>query len=149
MTGRCVALREHSTTTDFFHVLLHYPTHEVILHSSPYCAGPNQRFQLQGTLGSYLKQGLDPQEQQLKSGMSITDAMFGREHRSQFGRLFLESGNSTVPTSAGNYADYYRQFAAALAGQQKVPVAIEEAVAVMKILVLADKSSAEQRTLAL
>jgi len=50
--GSIRRLRPGSPGVDYFHVTLHYPALEVVLQSSPYCAGPVPRFTLQGEIGS-------------------------------------------------------------------------------------------------
>ena len=79
LTARTRTMRHGAQVTDYFHVLLHYSDLDVVLHSSPFVAAPNIRFQLQGTAGSYVKYGYDPQEAQLKSGMSPVDVGYGVE----------------------------------------------------------------------
>jgi hypothetical protein len=59
-------------------VLLRYPRLRVILHAGMLVPGETPRFTLHGTLGSYVKHGLDPQEDALKRGSSEAGCPAGR-----------------------------------------------------------------------
>ena len=58
--------------------------------SSTLIAQPRPRFAIHGIGGSFVKHGLDPQEAQLKSGMSPSDPLFGVD--SNAGMLTLADG---------------------------------------------------------
>ena len=141
LTARCLTLRKGSKTTDYFHVLLHYNDLEVMLHASSFSAAPNVRFRLEGTGGSFVKYGLDPQEQQLKSGITPNDPCYGAEDADNYGRFYTESSTELIETEQGCYQQYYAEISAALALGADNPVNPEEAVEVLKILELAEISS--------
>lgn len=152
VTARCLPMRDGSEVADYFHVLLHYENLEVVLHASLFSAGPNTRFRLEGTGGSYVKQGLDPQEDQLKSGMLPTASGFGVESEEHFGTLYYEenyeTSTSQVETEVGCYQEFYSQLALAINGDGKCPVSGEEVLSVVKIIEFAEISSKEGRTIA-
>ena len=141
LTARCLTLRKGSKTTDYFHVLLHYNDLEVVLHASSFSAAPNLRFRLEGTDGSLVKYGLDPQEQQLTSGVTPNDPCYGAEDADNYGRFYTESSTELIETEQGCYQQYYAEISAALALGADNPVNPEEAVEVLKILELAEISS--------
>lgn len=147
ITARCSMLREGANTVDYFHVMLHYPNKEVILQSSPYAANPNIRFQLQGDLGSYVKYGLDPQEEQLRDGLSPTVPAFGIEPPAKYGVIYkpLSDDSSAhaekVETLRGSYASYYHQLALAISMGETNPVTALEGAKVIKLIELAQQSS--------
>ena len=147
VTARCLPLREGSETTDYFHVLLHYQNLEVILHASCFSAAPNNRFRLEGTKGSYIKYGLDPQESQLKNGMTPNDRGYGLEDPQDYGRLYSEFSTELIETEQGCYQKYYSAICDAIESGANNPVDPEDAVEVLKILELAEKSSANGTTL--
>lgn len=149
ITAKCLAQRENSKAVDYFHVLLHYQNCEVILCASSFVAGPNRRFQLEGTKGTYVKYGLDPQEQQLKSNLSPTDPEFGHEESNRYGMLYTQRVPASVPTEPGCYLSYYAQLGEALQNNRSLPVTGAEGVRVMRLLEMAVKSSQEGRTLPL
>lgn len=149
VTGKCLALRDNAEAIDYFNVQLHYEGFEVILSSSPFAAGDKKRFRIQGTKASFVKQGVDPQELQLKDGLTPNYIRFGREDESQYGVLFTESANKTVATEVGNYGQYYTEIAQAINTNTPLPVSANDGVQVMKIIELALLSSQTKCTLVL
>ena len=107
---------------------------------SPFSAAPNIRFQLQGASGSYVKTGLDPQEDQLKSGMLPTDPHFGLEQEKN-GILYDGHNKNAVTTKKGSYAEYFAKLANAIENNEEPPVTVYEAADVIRIIELAGKSS--------
>ena len=147
LTANCVKLRDDATAIDYFQLMLHYPHLEVVLTSSPVAAAPNMRFQLEGTKGTYIKYGLDPQEDQLRDGVLPSAPAFGVEPPAQYGVQYLadENGDSLgvvkLETMTGCYSDYYTELALAINASLKVPVSAIEGAKVIKIIELALESS--------
>eukprot|EP01134_Creolimax_fragrantissima_P004699 CFRG4699T1 len=142
VTGRCIPLRANSSAVDYFHVSLHYESVEVILNSSPYSLGPQLRFQLQGSKGSYIKYGLDPQEDQLKAGMKPTNKEYGIEGTKNTGMLYLDDPDCTkVPTLKGDYPAFYANVANAIENGMKLAVPVNEVMWVVRLLELVQESS--------
>lgn len=144
LTAQCVKLRPGAQVTDYFDVQLHYPDLEVVLHGSPFAAGPVLRFEAQGHAGSYHKYGLDPQEERLKAG-TIPQGDWGKEKPEAYGYIY--PANTAYPTLPGNYTLYFQQLAAALRQQGPIPVPASEALQVIHLLDLAERSSAMGQTL--
>lgn len=149
LSARLLGQRPGAQSCDYFHVQLHYPTTEVILHSGPFAAGPNLRFQMQGSGGRYVKFGLDVQEQQLCAGAGPLDENYGVESATMAGKLYTgdESAGQTLLTERGCYQDYYRALARAIEGNSPPPVTVDDGLRVMELLALAERSSSEGRTL--
>lgn len=146
VTGRCLITRENSTATDYAHVQLHYEKLEVILHASLFSAGPNKRFLVEGTKGSYVKYGLDPQEDQLKKGIQPSHPTFGIEAQESFGQWYTDNSTAPIATETGCYQDYYRAVANTISDNGQNPVSNTDSINVIKILELAIKSSEEKCT---
>jgi predicted dehydrogenase len=68
VTAHLRVVRTGGSVTDWFHIRLHYPSVGVALSSSYLAREPSPRFVLHGTLGSFVKHGIDPQEQALAGG---------------------------------------------------------------------------------
>lgn len=149
VTARCLPLRENSEVTDYFHVLLHYGELEAVLHGSSFSAGPNKRFQVEGTRSSYVKYGFDPQEAQLKNGLLPFEANFGAEEKEDFGILYNGEKSVKVETELGCYQQYYSGISKAIGNGGVCPVSGEDAMKVIKILELAEISSREGKTVTL
>ncbi|MBY0345324.1 MAG: oxidoreductase, partial [Neisseriaceae bacterium] len=62
-------LRTDGVAVDYFEVILYYKTARVVLHASALAAAPAPRFTVHGKQGSWVKWGLDLQENQLKNGL--------------------------------------------------------------------------------
>lgn len=149
LTARVLTIRDKSEAADYFHVTFHYERAEILLHSSPVSAGPNCRFHIQGTKGSYIKYGLDPQEGQLKSGMLPNNPQFGEEPSGCFGILYTETEKKHIPTEAGSYLSYYQQIADSLTSGTVPPVSGADGLQVIELIELAERSSKDGRTIQL
>lgn len=149
VTGHCRALRAQSPTIDYAHVQLHYASFEVVLHISPFTCAPNFRFCIEGDKGNFVKYGLDIQERQLKSGLSLQAPEYGVTPKEEDGRIYDAAGHSKVIKSErGNFAAYYQNIAAAITGHAALAVTATDAIRVIALLELAQKSSDTGRTLA-
>lgn len=108
--------------------------------SSHSTEAPQTRFWIRGTSGSYHKLALDPQEDQLSSGISPTDHGYGIEGPEKSKLIIIRDGSPVEhPTPSVNpltYLEFYRQFAAAVeTGQEDIiPVTASEAMDVLKII---------------
>lgn len=147
ITARCLNLRENAEVTDYFHIQLHYQGLEVVLQASPYSAGPNLRFQLQGTKGSYVKYGLDPQEDRLKAGKLPVTPEWSQETPDAFGTIYHSETESPVHTLPGGYQIFYEKMYHAIRNNQPVPVDPEQNTVVIKLIELALESSHRGQTL--
>jgi scyllo-inositol 2-dehydrogenase (NADP+) len=79
ISGETWTQRDNSEVDDAFDVRLDYGRLKVTLNSSLLVLEDTPRYILQGTKGSFIKYGIDIQEDQLKAGMMPTDAGFGAE----------------------------------------------------------------------
>ena len=144
------AVRPAAGADDSFHARLRYADGlRVDLQASMLGALPRPRLLLQGTRGTYLKQGLDPQEAALKAGLlpaPADDAAWGIDAEDGIAMLGQEdeARRIAVPTENGAYPAYYRQLAEAIRGRAANPVPPEEAIAVMRLLD-AGRASSERR----
>ena len=134
------AQREHAFVDDYFDVTFHYGRTRVCLRSSSLVADPRPRFSIHGASGSFVKFGLDPQETQLKGGMTPEDASFGVD--SSDGTLtFSDDSREVVSTRRGNYLAFYEGVAAAILDGAPVPVAAQDARAGLELINLARHAS--------
>jgi scyllo-inositol 2-dehydrogenase (NADP+) len=138
--------RDHAHAPDYVHLLLGYGDKEVVLHATALAALEPPRFSVHGTRGSYVKNGLDTQEDQLKAGLRPGDAEFAKNPP---GLLREVDGDHDLrhefATRDGAYADYYRALAASIQEKKPFPVSAQDAVDVMTIIELAMQSDAEGR----
>lgn len=81
MTVDLAQLRPGAQTTDYFHAVLSYPQRRIVLHGTMVAAAESARYILHGTRGSYVKFGLDPQEERLKNGERLPQEDWGYDMR--------------------------------------------------------------------
>lgn len=138
--------REAALVDDYFDVTLHYGRARVCLRSSTLVAAPRPRFSIHGTGGSFVKDGLDPQESQLKAGLSPRDPRYGKDEHD--GTLVNAEGRlERVATMRGNYLVFYQAMAASILERAPVPVTATDARNGLAIIHLARRASIEQRRL--
>jgi predicted dehydrogenase len=141
--------RPSAQTHDWFHVLLNYERLRVILHGSLVVAGGTPRMAIHGTVGSWLKYGLDVQEEQLVSGMLPGQNGWGQDPRPALFYNGKDSEPIELPLPAGDQRQYYLGIREAIRGQGTNPVSPTQAIAVMATLETAIESSETGKALPL
>ncbi|MEQ4923471.1 oxidoreductase [Proteus hauseri] len=153
ITAEIAQLRPNAKNADYFHALLDYDNLKVVLHASMLVASSTPIFAIHGTKGSYVKYGLDPQEDALKAGHLPTETYnWGMEHHDGELTMLTESGElvtTTVPTLAGNYAAYYDQIYRAIAYGEENPVTPTQATAIMRLIEAGEISNRLKQTITL
>jgi scyllo-inositol 2-dehydrogenase (NADP+) len=140
------AQRPGAMVDDSFDLRLDYGSRRVWLRASSMVAEPRPRFAVHGSGGSFVKHGLDPQEEQLKAGMDPRDPRFGVEESS--GTLTRPDGSTEqVPTERGRYLDFYTAVVAAIDEGAPVPVDPADARDGLALIDLARRAAAEGRRL--
>lgn len=97
------------------------------------------RFYARGTLGTFQKFGLDPQEAALMAG----DLEKAVENPENFGVLKGKGDEKIVPTMPGRWRDFYENFALALAGKAELLAPPDQTRRVMAIFDAAWQSARE------
>jgi predicted dehydrogenase len=133
--------RRGAQTDDWFHVLLNYDRLRVILHGSVVVAGGTPRMAIHGTGGSWLKDGLDVQEEQLISGVIPGQPGWGQDPRPAFFYNGRDSQPLELPLPAGDQRQFYIGIRDAIRNQEANPVSPAQAVVVMAVLETAIQSS--------
>jgi scyllo-inositol 2-dehydrogenase (NADP+) len=127
--------REGAVVDDAFDVTLFYPRMRAVLRAGMSVSEPTPRFVVQGTRGSYLKFGLDPQEEALKRGEKPEGDNWGVEPPDRWGTLRLVNGEEPtgrpLPTAPGDYRQYYENVRDALSGKTPLAVTPRQALDVM------------------
>jgi predicted dehydrogenase len=141
--------RDGAIVDDAFDVILLYPRMRALLRSSIMANLAGPRFVIHGDKGSFLKPGMDPQEEALKRGEKPAGDGWGREDPEFSGTLKLASGETRRITSpAGDYRHFYENVRDAIVGKAPLAVTPEQAINVMLALELAHQSSREGRRIA-
>ncbi|ARI09007.1 MULTISPECIES: oxidoreductase [Klebsiella] len=144
-------LRPGSQSTDYFHAVLTWPQRRVVLHGTLVAAAETARFIIHGSRGSYVKYGLDPQEERLKSGERLPQEDWGYDMRDGLltraeGEEITEASWLTLP---GNYPAYYAAIRDALNGVGVNPVPASQAIQIMELIELGLESARHRATLSL
>ena len=147
-------LRDGAKTDDDFLALLDYEDFRVTLAAGTLVADPTPRFRIHGTQGSFVKYGLDPQEDRLKAG-EVPTSQWGID--SQPGILTLREGEvenaplirNEYPTLPGDYLAYYQGIAAAIRDKAPLPVSVDDALRSMALLEAGLDSHRQRRWIAL
>lgn len=126
--------RPGAIADDYFHLTLKYGTKRVLLKASNLVCNPGPRYQIHGTQGSFLKNGMDPQEQDLIAGKNPLDKSWGQGREEDEGILSINQQHMRLPTIPGNYATFYKSLAKAIYNNSLPPVLAVEAHDVMKLI---------------
>ncbi len=140
------AVRRSAPAVDYFHVVLRYPHHRVILHSSKLVADHGLRFAVHGTRGSWIKHGTDRQEAATVAGKSPAGPDWGVD---PLPGIFTPGDDPwaarPVDNEKGDYRLFWQALATALRGTGPNPVPASEALNVMHVLQAGLSSAAERR----
>ncbi|WP_028275327.1 Gfo/Idh/MocA family oxidoreductase [Arthrobacter sp. I3] len=120
--------------TEAFVSLLHDSGVRSRLWMNGMAAQVGPRFHVLGSKAAYTKWGLDSQEPALAAGMTPSDPGYGVEPQTHWGTLGIDGGAVSVPAEQGNYPRFYRDLAAALRGQEPLPVQPAESLEVLQII---------------
>ncbi|QTF08364.1 oxidoreductase [Brenneria izadpanahii] len=144
-------LRPGSKATDYFHATLIYPQRRVVLHASMLVVAPSARYIVHGSRGSFVKYGLDSQEEQLKLGERPPLANWGQDKQDGVLTLFRDgvTAEQTVSTLPGDYPAYYAAIRDALTGKGENPVTVHQAMQVMELIELGLASHQQKRVMTL
>ena len=142
--------RETSTIDDAFDVYMKYPRTRAMLKARIVAYAPGPHLLVHGTKGSFVKYGMDPQEEILRSDHCPDGldwgANWGLERQSQWGTLSLTDGTKKkVETERGDYRGFYANMRDAIEKGAPLEVPPAQALRTMRVLLLAHKSSREGR----
>jgi len=146
-------VRDGALADDWFHASLRYDRLHVHLRASMLAAATAPRWTLHGTGGSFVKEGLDAQEDALKAGVRPTwpaQADWGIDPGRAAIVTRAEDGRAVeapVMLERGAHQAYFAAVAAAIRGEGPNPVPPEQALAVMELIELGIASAAERREL--
>lgn len=139
--------REGAETDDYFHAVLRYDGWRAIVHGTALAPAHDLRFAVHGRKGSFMKNGLDPQEEAFKAQRTPGDAGWGDDPRP--GTLTLVDGETfetrVVDGIPGDWREYYVQVRDAINGVGPNPVSASDAVAVMRLIEMGVESDRTRR----
>ncbi|KHD86642.1 oxidoreductase [Heyndrickxia ginsengihumi] len=143
------AQREQSQVDDYFHIILGYEQRRVILHSGSIVKGQGPKFAVHGSKGSFIKYGLDGQEDALKAGKIPTEKDWGKDKEEWYGALTIDENGKEVTkkieTIPGSYTSYYRQVYDHIRSGKANPVPGEDGLKTIQVIHAALQSSKEKK----
>jgi scyllo-inositol 2-dehydrogenase (NADP+) len=151
ISARAFCQRATSEVDDAFDVFMDYPRMRATLRARIIAYAPGPHVLIHGTKGSFVKYGMDPQEEILRSPTCPDGHLWGpdwgEEPEERWGTLSLVNGQTRkVKTERGDYRLFYANVRDAIENRAPLDVPPEQALRVMRALVLAHKSSREGRT---
>ena len=150
VTAHIKIVRTGGEVDDWFDVRLHYADVNVVLRSSYLVRETGPRFILHGTKGSFIKSGLDPQEEALKQGLLPGGTDWGKEAHEWWGLLNSDIDGVhkkvIIETQPGRYDAFYDDIYECITRGKEPAVKPDEALNVIRIIEAAQQSNAERRT---
>lgn len=142
--------RPHAKVDDYFNIWMDYGFTKAILHGGMLVREPGPRYMIQGTKGSFIKYGEDPQEALLRAGKPPVGANWGEELPEIYGLLHTEIDGKIIkeryPSHKGSYAAYYQELYQSLVHGKPVTEKPEHGYNTIRVMELAIQSHAEKRT---
>ena len=136
--GERFTQRETSEVDDAFDIRLDYGDLKVSLKASLLVREDSPRYIIYGTKGSYVKYGIDVQEDHLKLGMLPQDAGFGIESTSNSGILNTEFNGitfrGTVETQKGAWGLLFQNLHDVIVDGKELMIKCEDVLEQIKII---------------
>lgn len=130
--------RPNGRVEDYYDVRMQYKDFHAIVKSSYLVREATPRYILHGTEGSFIKYGIDPQEQALKDGKTPGMTGWGTEGKEWWGKinstingLHVEGLIETVP---GNYTQFYKSLYESIRNGKPLSVKPEESKDVIRLI---------------
>ncbi|NFL96118.1 oxidoreductase [Clostridium botulinum] len=142
--------RENSNIIDNFEVILNYDKLKVTLKAGMLVREKGPHFIVLGTKGSFIKYGMDIQEENLKNGLIPKDFNnWGKEPETLWGKINTEVNelhmDGKIESELGDYRSFYKNVYLSILGEEELEVKPIQARNTIRIIELAQKSSEEKR----
>jgi scyllo-inositol 2-dehydrogenase (NADP+) len=150
ISATALCQRSTSTIDDAFDVFMQYPGLRASLRARIIAYAPGSHLLVHGTEGSFIKYGMDPQEEILRSPNCPDGpdwgAGWGEEPEERWGTLSrVNERPRKIKTERGDYRGFYANVRDAIENNAPLDVTPEQALRTMRALLLAHKSSHEGR----
>lgn len=142
--------RDHAETDDYFDVILHYDRLKVRIKGGMLVRTQTPRFLIQGMNGTFVKYGMDPQEEALIAGKTPDEPGWGIEPEDRWGTMNTDINGlhvvGQVESIAGNYIGYYQNIVNAIRGREQLAVTPDQMINTIRIIELAFQSNEKKCT---
>lgn len=144
--------RQIAKTTDNFELILHYDKLKVTLKSGMLVRAVLPHFILLGENGSFVKYGMDVQEEDLKAGLTpLTKVNWGEEPEELYGTICTTAKgldiDGKVKSEKGDYREYYLNMYDAIVNNGDLIVTPKQARKTIRLIEYAMESNQERRTI--
>lgn len=145
--------RDGAGNVDAFDVTFYYANgFRAVMSSTTLAPVTRPHFRVRGTLGEFIKQGLDPQEALLRAGTPMGGESWGLEKPNEWGTLSgIEDKRGVrerrIASERGDYRAFYENVRDVMLGKARPLVTLQEALRVIYALELSETSSVERRAL--
>ncbi|GAM61364.1 dehydrogenase [Vibrio ishigakensis] len=148
VTAQLKAQRPEAEAIDHFHIVLHYPERDAILHSNCLSVTEGPRFQIFTHDAAFIKYGMDTQEDLLREKQGPNSIGWGEDKPENYAVYTNHEGEeSVIETEKGGYEVFYQQVANAIRNGSSLPVTAEQALDIIRIIEAAYESSSQRRTI--
>ena len=145
--------RPQGKVDDFYDIRLTYDTLHAIVKSSYLVREQGPRYILHGVSGSFIKYGIDPQEQALKEGKIPGAPGWGQESKDFWGKINTSVGNlhveGNIETLPGNYPAFYQNVYEAIRENKDLAVKPEQSRDVIRLIEACIESNHQRRAIKL
>jgi scyllo-inositol 2-dehydrogenase (NADP+) len=150
VNARLLALREGSDVDDYFDLRLIYSGLSVTLKAGYLVREETPSYMLHGVKGSFVKYGLDSQEEALKRGQAPTGDDWGADPEASWGWLNSDLHGihfkGKIETIPGNYGLFYSNLFDVIRNNAKALVQPLEALNVIRLMEAAIQSNRDHTT---
>ncbi|CAN5428960.1 Gfo/Idh/MocA family oxidoreductase [soil metagenome] len=137
---------------DYYDLRLSYNELNVIVKSSYLVREPGPSYTVHGVNGSFVKYGIDPQEEALKLHQSPGTPGWGTEPEKFWGKLNTDINGlhykGHIETLPGNYIGFYQNIYEAIREEKELAVTAQQALDVIRLIEAAIKSNNENKEVA-
>lgn len=140
--------REEGEVDDTFEVKLFYDKLRVTLKAGVFVKELGPRFIVHGTKGSFVKYGMDPQEDALRKAQIPDSSDWGLDDENCFG-ILNTANRYKVETEPGNYLGFFNNVYEAISNNKPLEVLPEFVLDTIRIIELAFESNHKEITITL
>ncbi|GHB81172.1 Gfo/Idh/MocA family oxidoreductase [Persicitalea jodogahamensis] len=147
VTATISTVREGGDVDDYFDIRLGYDDKFVIVKSSLMVYENSLRYAIHGTKGTFIKRGLDAQEETLRRDVLPNTENWGAEPEDRWGTLYSEEDTGIVCSLNGDYMAFYDSIYDAIVDGKELAVKPAEILRTTRVIDLAFESNERQTTI--
>ena len=147
VTATIRTVREGGDVDDYFDIRLGYEDKFVIVKSSLMVYENSLRYAIHGTKGTFIKRGLDAQEETLRQDVLPDADNWGAEPEDRWGTLHSDAFTGIITSESGDYMAFYDSVYDAIVEGKELSVKPAEILRTTRVIDLAFESNERQTTI--